>query len=351
MSPTRAITGAPTSITAFLGTAPAGPQGSPQSVSSFADFARIYGAGSPLEPPVQLFFANGGNSAWIVRTSSPAQDLTALDRIETLNLVALPGASEPAILRHAVDYCSARGSLLLVDPPRGLSPTQVQEWVSGSPVAGAEAAGIYYPWLRVADAARAGRMRAVPASGAVAGIIGRIDAAHGVWTAPAGKEAIVRGAGGLAVSLSEVETVALSSAGINGIRRMPSIGLAVWGARTAAGTDGNTSEYKYVSVRRLRFYIEESTKRGLAWAAFEPNGEQLWDNVRRAVEDFLLNLWQTGALQGTKPEQALFVRCDHTTMTQDDIDNGRLIVEIGIAPLRPAEFVVVRIQALARRPE
>jgi uncharacterized protein len=184
--------------------------------------------------------------------------------------------------------------------------------------------------------------RLVPPSGAVAGVIARIDTEHGVWRSPAGP-----GAGldvdGLAVELTKGELGALNAEGVNGLRTFPGPGVVVWGARTLAGSQAESSEWKYVNLRRLVLFLEASIDEGTSWAVFEPNDEPLWARVRGAVEAFLANLWRAGALQGQKLEEAFFVRCDRTTMTQDDVDNGRLIVLVGVAPLEPAEFVVFRI--------
>jgi len=194
-------------------------------------------------------------------------------------------------------------------------------------------AALYYPWVSVADPPAL----QLPPSAFVAGVCARVDAERGVWKAPANE--VLRGASGLEVALDAARQEPLNAEGINVLRCFADRGVRVWGARSIS----SDAEWKYVNVRRLLIYIEHSIDRGLQWAAFEPNAEALWAQVRRAVEDFLLRTWRGGALLGTKPEEAFFVRCDRTTMTQDDLDNGRLVCLIGVAPLRPAEFVIVRI--------
>ena len=200
---------------------------------------------------------------------------------------------------------------------------------------------LYHPWLLVDDPSAApgqppGPVPVAP-SGAVAGICARVDRTRGVHQAPANEP--VLGIVGLAAQVSKAEQEQLNPAGVNAIRSFPGRGILVWGARTMS----SDPEWRYVSIRRLFAFLEHSIDQGTQWAVFEPNGEPLWAAVRQAVEDFLLLQWQAGALLGQKPEDAFFVRCDRSTMTQNDLDNGRLVVLVGVAALRPAEFVVVRI--------
>jgi len=200
----------------------------------------------------------------------------------------------------------------------------------------------YFPWLIAPDPLQAGRARRFPPSGFVAGIYARIDATRGVWKAPAGNEADVRGASGVAIAITEVECEAISVRGINCIRAFPT-GIVVWGARTLHGDARFGSEWKYVNVRRLSMFLEESIERGLGWVVFEPNDDRLWEQVRRSVEMFLMTLWRAGALAGSTVPEAFFVQCGRETMTQDDIAGGRVICIFGFAPIKPAEFVVIRV--------
>jgi phage tail sheath protein FI len=197
-------------------------------------------------------------------------------------------------------------------------------------------AALYYPWVRVLDPITRGEIN-LPPSGFVAGIYARNDVQRGVWKAPA--DEVVNLAVGLEQSLSSSELDLLNAEGVNCFRFFEGRGFRLWGARTAS----SDPEWKYVNLRRYSAYLEHSIDQGTQWVVFEPNGDTLWNNVRRTIEDFLLNEWQAGALMGDKPEQAFFVKCDRSTMTQSDIDNGRLICLIGVAPLRPAEFVIFRI--------
>jgi uncharacterized protein len=343
MSSNAPITGASTSVTAFIGSARTGPVDTPRKVVSYADFEREFGGGPMLGDAVRLFFGDGGESAWIVRTDTPETALDRLDEIDEANLLCLPGLSTPALLKHAESACRERRALLIADAPHGLSPTLMQEWAENSPLAGSDFAALYYPWLKIADPVQPKKTHVVPPSGAVAGVIARTDIRHGVWKAPAGREAVIAGVVGLETAVSDVENTALSGSGVNAVRRMSSVGIAVWGARTLAGAEGVQSDYKYVPVRRLALFIEDSLDSGLQWVVFEPNGEDLWRAVQSTVSDFLFNLWRSGAFLGQTAKEAFFVRCDRTTMTDEDIQNGRLVIEIGFAPIHPAEFVILQI--------
>jgi hypothetical protein len=190
--------------------------------------------------------------------------------------------------------------------------------------------------VQVADPITGGEVF-VPPSGFVAGIYARNDASKGVSKAPAGED--ITSAVGLEQLLDQNQSAALEQEGINVLRFFTGRGYLVWGARTVS----SDPQWKYVNLRRYFAYLEHSIDKGTQWAVFEPNGETLWANVRQSIANFLLNEWKSGALLGQKPEQAYFVRCDQTTMTQNDLDNGRLVVLIGVAPVQPAEFVIFRI--------
>ena len=180
----------------------------------------------------------------------------------------------------------------------------------------------------------------IPPVGHVAGIFVQTDTTRGVHKAPA--NVVVQGAIALEFAVTTEDQDLLNPRGVNVIRdfRSSNRGIRLWGARTMS----SDPEWKYISVRRLAIYLEESIDKGTQWAVFEPNVPPLWDSIRESIENFLTMVWRDGALQGAKPEQAFFVRCDRATMTQADIDNGRLICEIGIAPVKPAEFVIIRIR-------
>ncbi|RZN35499.1 MAG: phage tail sheath family protein [Methanophagales archaeon ANME-1-THS] len=197
-------------------------------------------------------------------------------------------------------------------------------------------AAFYYPWIEVFDPLTKGAKK-VPPGGFVAGIYARSDQERGVHKAPANE--VVRGASDVEFKLTKGEQDILNPRGVNCIRAFPGRGIRVWGARTTS----SDTLWKYINVRRLFLYLEESIEEGTQWVVFEPNDEKLWARVKQTITQFLTRVWKDGALMGTTPEEAFFVKCDRTTMTQDDIDNGRLIVVIGVAPVKPAEFVIFRI--------
>lgn len=197
-------------------------------------------------------------------------------------------------------------------------------------------AALYFPWINVFDPLTR-NLKLVPLGGHIAGIYARSDIKKGVYKAPANE--VVRGATSLQIEVTDEQQAFLNSKGVNVIRAFPSRGILVWGARTIS----SNILWKYVNVRRLFIFIERSIAEGTQWVVFEPNNERLWSRVIAAVSHFLLTLFKDGMLIGTTPEQAFFVKCDQTTMTQSDIDSGRLIMIVGVAPIKPAEFVIVRI--------
>jgi phage tail sheath protein FI len=187
----------------------------------------------------------------------------------------------------------------------------------------------------------------VGVSGTLAGLCATTDATRGVWKAPAGTEARLRSVQALDYQLTDRENGVLNPLGVNCLRTFPVFGTVAWGARTLDGADVQASEWKYVPVRRLALFLEESLFRGTQWVVFEPNDEPLWSQIRLNVGAFLQNLFRQGAFQGTTPRDAYFVKCDAQTTTQDDINRGIVNVVVGFAPLKPAEFVIIRIQQMA----
>jgi hypothetical protein len=271
--------------------------------------------------------------------------LAAFEDIDDISIVAAPGSTEGcedgSLRQEAAGTVSAlvahvgkmRYRISVLDSGKGQSISQVRAMRS---TIDSSRAALYYPWIKVSDPFTP-RQILLPPSGFVAGIYARTDAQRGVYKAPA-NEAITL-AIGLERVLNKSQQDVLNQEGINCFRYFEGRGCLLWGARTASGDP----EWKYVNLRRYFDYLEHSVDQGTGWAVFEPNGETLWSNVRRTVEDFLFNQWQAGALLGDKPEKAYFVRCDRSTMTQNDLDNGRLVCLIGVAVLRPAEFVIFRI--------
>jgi Bacteriophage tail sheath protein len=327
-----------TSTAGFVGATGGGPDGQAVLVTSFVEYQRTFGtAGGELAQGVRLFFENDGLRAYVVRAESHVvAALAALEGVP-VSLIALPdtgGLSAGNAANRvggAADVCERQRWFLLVDPPSSLSQAAVEAWARD--LGSLPNAAVYVPRLRLPDGTE------TAASGAVAGVVARTDLNRGVWVTPAGSNGRLDGVVDVTRHLPDDAAEHAASVGINPIRRLES-SIRIWGARTLSVDD---PKWKYVSVRRLALFIEESIDEGTRWAVFEPNGEPLWSRVREAVEGFMLRLFQQGAFQGTSPDEAYFVRCDRTTMTQDDIDNGRLVVLVGFAPIYPAEFMTIRI--------
>lgn len=347
------IANLPTSITAFLGSTKKGPVHVPQRVRAVSDFENLFGEIEPearLGQAVRQFFLNGGVDAWVVRvaksasSSQVAKALRSLDSVETLSLLALPAVAAPAILALASEYCRGRRALLLIDAPsKARTAAEIQKIVQTIPPAARSHVAVYFPWVRLPDPLNFGETLLTPPSGSIAGVLARLDAKRGVWKPPAGREATLLGIQRLDYVPTDVENQAMNTAGINCLRVFVGIEAAIWGARTLAGADLNGSEFKYIPVRRLVSHVEECVVRGLQWACFEPNDQALWTTVRESVEQFLMELTRQGALAGSTPSEGFFVKCDATTMTPGDIRDGRLVVLIGLACLRPAEFVLLNL--------
>jgi phage tail sheath protein FI len=208
-------------------------------------------------------------------------------------------------------------------------------------------AAAYFPRIRAADPLDNNRQRSFGNAGAMAGLYARTDSARGIWKAPAGTEAVLRGVQALDVQLTDGENGVLNPLGLNCLRNFPAFGPLAWGARTLAGSDQAASEWKYVSIRRLALFLEESLYRGTQWVVFEPNDEPLWAQIRLTIGAFMNTLFRQGAFQGRSPREAYFVRCDSTTTTQADIDLGIVNIIVGFAPLKPAEFVIVKLQQMS----
>jgi phage tail sheath protein FI len=276
--------------------------------------------------------------------------LFALEKADLFNLLNIPpfGRDTDAALSTliaALAYCKRRRAMLIVDAPNGWQTKAAA--VAGLPDLIDKNAALYFPWFRASDPLRENRLADFAPGGAVAGVFARTDSQRGVWKAPAGLDAKVAGAQELAVKLTDLEQGDLNPLGINCLRTFPAIGNVVWGARTTEGADRLGSEWKYVPVRRLALFLEESLYRGTQWVVFEPNDEPLWAQIRMNVGAFMHNLFRQGAFQGSSPREAYLVKCDKETTTQNDINLGIVNIVVGFAPLKPAEFVVLKIQQLA----
>jgi phage tail sheath protein FI len=367
------INGVATSITAFIGSALRGPTDRPGSVNSFADFERLYGglwAPSTLGYAVQQFFLNGGSQALIVRVEGDGSggitdadiiaSLPTLQQADLFNLLCIP-----PLKRHdgdvgketwdaAIAYAKSRHAFVIVDPAeRWTSADDVLSAATGltSVVTPDDNAAIYFPCILVSDPLNDGQLDSFAPGGTIAGIFAQTDMTAGVWKAPAGINAGMRGVQGFSLggsgALTDADSEKLNPAGINSLRNFPTFGNVVWGARTLKGADVLASDWKYIPVRRLACYIEESVVQGTKWATFEPNNEALWARIALSVNAFMQTLFRQGAFQGTTPPQAYFVKCDSTTTTPTDIANGVVNIVIGFAPIKPAEFVMLAIQQIA----
>jgi phage tail sheath protein FI len=309
-------------------------------------------------PPADTTANFGGGADGTLLTPGTANFHTALtavfglgsitDRIDLFNLVCVPGETDAATLAMLQARCRERRAFLIADA----DPTAtVASLNAGAPAAltGSDApnSAIFFPWVRAPNPLQQGALADFPPCGFVAGVFARTDATRGVWKAPAGTEASLNGATGLAITMSDAENGQLNPLAINCLRSLPVYGNIVWGARTLHGQNDRGSEWKYIPVRRVALFLEESLYRGTQWVVFEPNDEPLWAQIRLNVGAFMQDLFRQGAFQGKSPREAYFVKCDKETTTQSDINKGVVNILVGFAPLKPAEFVVIKIQQLA----
>lgn len=285
------------------------------------------------------------------------QGIYALEKTDIFNLLCIPpyrddGDIDSAILPAVASYCEKRRAFLIVDPPTSWTSKDAAKGDgSTTGIAGlgtnSKNAAVFFPRIVKPDPLKDNQLGVFPPCGAVAGVMARIDASRGIWKAPAGLEAILVGIPQLSVPLTDAENGELNPLGVNCLRTMPAVGRVIWGARTLQGNDRLGSEWKYTPVRRLALFLEESLYRGTQWAVFEPNDEPLWSQLRLNIGAFMQNLFRQGAFQGKSPREAYFVKCDSESTTQSDINLGVVNIIVGFAPLKPAEFVVIKIQQMA----
>jgi uncharacterized protein len=297
-------------------------------------------------------FVSGEEYNLFIGDRSKREGIYALEEVDLFNILCLPGItpdSNSGILTDAGAYCKERRAFLIVDATSGLSADQMYTAMAGqgSTITKTEYGAIYYPWVNIADPLNNGKPRLSPPSGTMAGVYARTDSTRGVWKAPAGTDATLVGVLSAEKVLTDPQNGILNPHGVNCLRVFPVYGPVAWGSRTLRGDDQLTSEYKYIPIRRLALYIEESLYRGTKWAVFEPNDEPLWAQIRLNVGAFMHNLFRQGAFQGATPRQAYLVKCDSETTTQNDIDLGIVNILVAFAPLKPAEFVILQIQQLA----
>lgn len=366
-----AIVGVPTSIAAFVGACAAGPINTPRNIFSWSDYEAAYGGldDGELGQAVRGFYQNGGGEAWIVRTDSADPSalageqgartgLYALDGVDLFNLLCLPdlrrleGGAWLDVATAASAYCGGRRAFAILDLPAAIATVaEAEAWARTVPPALGSAntanAAAYWPEPEVPDPLAGDSLRAIAPSGIMAGLYAQTDAQRGVWKAPAGIETTMSDVAGLTVKLNDNENGLLNPLGLNALRVFPVYGFVAWGARTLQGADALASDWKYVPVRRLTLFIEESLSRGLQWTAFEPNAEPLWSAVRLQAEGFMADLFRQGAFMGMTANEAFFVQCDSSTTTPADRAAGIVNLIVGFAPTRPAEYVILTLQLLA----
>ena len=313
----------------------------------------------------------GGNGSAITNTQvdgdrAARTGIYALEHADLFNLLCVPPLEREVDVADAswaiaAAYCQERRALLIVDPPAtwtASASTAIPTAEAGvnslrGTIGNDDAINVaaYFPRLRMADPLSENRLAEFAPCGAVAGIFARTDVQRGVWKAPAGLAASFSGVQGLTYTMTDAQNGVLNPVGLNCLRSFPVAGHLVWGARTLAGADLLASEWKYVPVRRFALFLEESLYRGTQWVVFEPNDEPLWAQIRLNIGAFLQTLFRQGAFQGASPREAYFVKCDRETTTQNDIDRGVVNIVVGFAPLKPAEFVVIKIQQMAGQVE
>ena len=323
--------------------------GQPQLVTSWGQFKTNFGdfqAGNKtLAHAVYGFFNNGGTRCWVTRltdatnATAATNALNAFTAIDEIAIVAVPGALDVNIQGAVLDHCENAGDrFAILDGQRTttLTPAAIQGAVRDS-----DYAALYFPWISVYDPVTNAN-DTVPSSGHMAGIYARVDAQRGVHKAPANE--VIRGAVGVESRLSKADQDGLNPDGINVIRAFNG-NITVWGARTLGG-DGN-GEWKYINVRRLFLFLRESIDEGTQWVVFEPNMPDLWAKITRNVTAFLTTVWRAGALFGATPEEAFYVKCDAETNPPEVRDLGQVVTEVGVAVVKPAEFVIFRISQWA----
>ena len=366
-----------TNTVGFLGESAKGPLNESVLITNWSQFVKTFGdfkdCSEHLAHAVYGFFNNGGSRCFVVNVGAPVEakqeaksekkddknaapvqaagrdglyigrdggpgartGLKCFDEVDEIAIVAAPGQTSPAVQDALLSHCETRKDRFAVLD----SPETITGGVDKLPKPRDSKYGAYYfPWIQVYDPDKGNIF--VPPSGHIAGVYSRTDSERGVHKAPANE--IVRGALGLKYNVSKGEQDLLNPKGINAIRFM-SGGIRIWGARTLS----SDPSWRYINVRRLFIMVESSIERATQWVVFEPNDHRLWKRVQRTISSFLTLLWRNGALMGVSPEQAFYVKCDEETNPPEVIDAGQLVVEIGLAPVKPAEFVIFRIGQMA----
>jgi hypothetical protein len=355
------IAGVGTSTAGFIGIVPVTDPPTTDDVmlcTNFSEFKKFFGDFSADKGQRQLahavfgFFRNGGTRCFVIGVTGEDKIRAALEKLEAIDevaIVAAPGITTRSVMADLSDHCKRLGDRVAIfDTPEEvvgktgdldttlLDPDSTKKVIPDN----SDYAALYFPWIEVFDPASKGNIF-VPPSGHIAGVYARVDAQRGVFKAPA-NEAVL-GAIGLRYTISKAKQDGLNPNGINCIRALNG-NIRVWGARTLGKGNG---DFQYINVRRLMNYLRESIDEGTQWAVFEPNSPDLWAKIRRNLNAFLLTVWRSGALFGTTPEQAFFVKCDEETNPPELRKQGKVVTEIGVAIVEPAEFVIFRISPTA----
>jgi phage tail sheath protein FI len=361
----KSIIGVSTATTVLIGTFPKGRPYTPTNFRSHPELDRTYGGlrNNNLSSLVsKQFFDNGGQDLWVIsmgarlsrHSTAFLKGLSLLVKISTFNILVIPETSRLTaqeavkVFQTTVPLVKQFQAVYLIDPPqirrRSQTAKDLVAWIRAQRVIQDSNVMLYYPKVHVHTQTGVPLTISLPASGRVAGIFSRTDVTHGVWKAPAGNNARLLGIVGLEKPLTLRDINFLTSANINALKPMSSSAYVVWGARTLS----SDPEWKYVPVRRMALYIESSVAKGTEWAVFEPNGEPLWAHLRQSVETFMKGLFTRGAFQGNRTSDAYFVKCGRDTTTAADQAAGTVHIIVGFAPLKPAEFVILKIKQNAR---
>jgi phage tail sheath protein FI len=301
-------------------------------------------------PPTSGVDGTRGGASDLVGSEAAKSGIYALLDVDLFNILVIPetfdmtAGQEAGVIPQAIDLCQRRRAFYIADAPSNRTLSDIATWAG---TVQSRNAATYFPPVRIVDPLDGLRPRPMPPSGTLAGVYARTDATRGVWKAPAGTDAVLNGVIDLARPINDLENGQINPLGVNVLRSFPIYGRVAWGARTLRGADALADEYKYIPIRRLALFLEESLYRGTQWVVFEPNDEPLWGQIRLNIGAFMNGLFRQGAFQGSTPQEAFYVKCDKETTTQADRNLGVVNIEVGFAPLKPAEFVVITIQQIA----
>jgi phage tail sheath protein FI len=314
-------------------------------------------AAAPQPQLSELFGGADGampTAAELRGTEAARSGIFALLDVDLFNILCIPAAAGlsaaamRAVYTEALTFCEGRRAFLLIDVSEQINtPDAMETWLNDNATLRHRNAAVYFPRVHVPDPLIQDRLRSRGASGTMAGLYAQTDATRGVWKAPAGTDVKLRNVQDLDYVLTDRENGVLNPIAANALRNFPIFGHVAWGARTLDGADQQASEWKYIPVRRFALFLEESLFRGTKWVVFEPNDEPLWAQIRLNIGAFMQGLFRQGAFQGQTPKEAYFVKCDKETTTQADINLGVVNILVGFAPLKPAEFVIIKIQQMS----